>query len=140
MTDYRMDTRSGYPTSGPATQARSSDEERVARIMAHLSAPIAFVLSAGWLSVLGPLVVWALYKNRSPEVRSAAAGAFNFNLSFWVMQVVGWILFITLIGIPVALVIWAVTFVVAAWCHIRGALRAARGQHYEYPFQVRILS
>ena len=115
-------------------------EDRAAGAIAHLSAPIAFVLSAGWLSILGPLIVWFVYRNRSPQVRRAAAGAFNFNVSFWVMQVVGWILVFTLIGIPVALMIWAVTFLVAAWAHLKGALRAWRGRPYEYPFQIRILS
>lgn len=115
-------------------------EDRAASVLAHLSAPIAFVLSAGWLSVLGPLIVWAMYKDRSPMVRHAAAGAFNFNVSFWIMQVIGWILLFTIIGLPIALVIWAVTFLVAAWVHIKGALRAANGRSYEYPFQIRILS
>lgn len=122
----------------PVTPA--DDDDRVAQVLAHLSAPIAFVLSAGWLSVVGPLIVWALYKNRSPQVRSAAAGAFNFNVTFWILQVIGWILVFTVIGIPVALAIWGITFLVAAWCHIKGAIRAARGEHYTYPFQIRILS
>lgn len=117
----------------------SDGADRGARILAHLSAPIAFVISAGWLSVLGPLIVWAVYKDRNPSVRRAAAGAFNFNVGFWLMQVIGWILVFTLIGIPVALLIWGITFVVAAWCHLKGALRAAGGRDYDYPFQIRIL-
>lgn len=120
--------------------AAYDSEDRAAGVLAHLSAPIAFFLSAGWLSIVGPLIVWFMYKGRSPQVRRAAAGAFNFNVSFWVMQVIGWILVFTLIGIPVALVIWGVTFLVAAWCHIKGAIRAWNGRPYEYPFQIRILS
>ena len=142
---YPLDANQGAPrtqepgvTVGDGRQV--SSDERAAAIMAHLSAPIAFVLSAGWLSVVGPLIVWALYKNRSPQVRSAAAGAFNFNVTFWILQVIGWILVFTVIGIPVALAIWGITFLVAAWCHIKGAIRAARGEHYTYPFQIRILS
>lgn len=113
-------------------------DDRVAQMLAHLSAPIAFVLSAGWLSILGPLIVWALYK-RNPQVRRAAASAFNFNVSFWLMQVIGWILVFTIIGIPVALAIWGITFLVAAWCHIKGAMRAANGRPYVYPFQIPVL-
>ncbi|WP_106850071.1 DUF4870 domain-containing protein [Blastococcus sp. Marseille-P5729] len=119
--------------------AAYDSEDRGAGVLAHLSAPIAFFLSAGWLSIVGPLIVWYMYKDRSPQVRRAAAGAFNFNISFWVMQVLGWVLVFTLIGIPVALLIWGVTFVVAAWCHIKGAIRAWNGRPYEYPFQIRIL-
>src|SRR3712207_7429071 len=51
-------------------------------ILAHLSAPIAALLSAGSLSLLGPMLVW-LAKKDDPYARRAAAGAFNFNLSVW---------------------------------------------------------
>ena len=54
------------------------EDSRIAAILAHLSAPIAAVLSAGLLSLLGPLLVW-LVKKDDPFARRAAAGAFNFN-------------------------------------------------------------
>ena len=92
------------------------------------------------MSFLGPLIVWLIYKDRSVAVRRAAAGAFNFNLAFSVLYIVGWILVFTLVGIPVALLLWAVIFLVAAWCHVKGALRSARGETYDYPFQIRILN
>lgn len=31
-------------------------------------------------------------------------------------------------------------FVVSAWCHIKGAVRASNNQPYDYPFQLRVLS
>ena len=100
----------------------------------------ATILSAGWVSFLGPLIVWFIYRNRSAAVRRAAAGAFNFNVAFSILYIVGWVLVLTLVGIPVALVLWAVIFLVAAWCHVKGALRSARGESYDYPFQIRILN
>lgn len=115
-------------------------EERGAAILAHLSAPIAGILSAGSLSLLGPLVVWFIYKDRSPGVRAAAAGAFNFNLSWWLLYWVGWLFFITVIGMLVAVPLWIVISIVALWCHIRGALSASSGRAYRYPFQLRVLS
>ena len=41
-----------------------------------------------------------------------------------------------LIGIPLIIVL----FVVSAWCHIKGAIRAADDRPYDYPFQIRVLS
>ena len=114
-----------YGAEPPVTgQGHLSDDERAASIVAHLSAPAAAILSAGWVSFLGPLIVWFIYKNRSVAVRRAAAGAFNFNVAFSILYIVGWILVFTVIGLPVALVLWLVIFVVAAWCHIKGALRS----------------
>ncbi len=121
------------PAPGQATEARA------ASILAHLSAPLAAFFSAGWLSVLGPLVVWMLYKDRDPVVRQAAAGAFNFNVAFWVVNVLSWLLIITLVGAVVGVPLLVISFLVAAWCHVHGAIRASNGQPYTYPFQLPVL-
>ena len=57
-----------YPTAVPC--GRSS---RIAPILAYLSAPIAALLSAESLSLLGPLLAWLAKKN-DPYARRAAAG------------------------------------------------------------------
>ena len=115
-------------------------EDRTVAMLAHLSALIAAILSAGWLSIAGPLIVWALYKDRSPLARQAAAGAFNFNLAVWAAFIVGWICLFTIVLIPVAVIIWLVAGAAALVCHILGAVRANRGEGYTYPFQIRVLS
>ena len=112
---------------------------RLAAIIAHLSAPIAALLSAGSLSLLGPLLVW-LVKKDDPYARRAAAGAFNFNLSFWLLYLISWLLIITVIGAVVGIPLIIVLFLVSAWCHIKGAIRAANDEPYDYRFQIRVLS
>lgn len=113
-------------------------EERTWMILAHLSAPIAFIVSFGVLSFLGPLLIWFLRKDDSPAIRQVAAGAFNFNLSFWILYVLGWVVGIVTLTLGFLLVIpfWIVIFLVAAYVHIKGALRASRGEAYNYPFQL----
>lgn len=125
-----------YPGGSVSTPPENS---RIAAIIAHLSAPIAAVVSAGSLSLLGPLLVW-LVKKDDPFARRAAAGAFNFNLLFWVLFLVCWLLIFTVIGILVAIPLMLVLFVVSAWCHIKGAVRASNNRPYDYPFQLRVLS
>ncbi|MGE3289307.1 MAG: DUF4870 domain-containing protein [Pseudonocardia sp.] len=122
-----------------ARTAVPSAGTRLAAILAHLSAPIAALLSAGWLSLLGPLLVW-LVKKDDPYARRAAAGAFNFNLAFWLLYLLSWLLIITVVGAVVGIPLLVVLFLVSAWCHIKGAIRAANDQPYDYPFQIRVLS
>lgn len=112
---------------------------RLAAVLAHLSAPIAALLSAGSLSLLGPLLVW-LVKKDDPVARRAAAGAFNFNLSFWLLYLVSWLLIATVVGAIVGIPLIVVLFLVSAWCHIKGAVRASDDRPYDYPFQIRVLS
>ena len=125
------------PDATPA--ATPSGSSRVAAILAHLSAPIAALLSAGSLSLLGPLLVWLLKKD-DPYARRAAAGAFNFNLTFWLLYLVSWLLILTVVGAVIGIPMLVVLFVVSAWCHIKGAVRAADDRPYDYPFQIRVLS
>ncbi len=127
------------PTAEFPPDATLSPGSRVAAILAHLSAPIAALLSAGSLSLLGPLLVW-LVKKDDPYVRRAAAGAFNFNLSFWLLYLISWLLIITVVGAVVGIPLLVVLFLVSAWCHIKGAIRAADDRPYDYPFQIRVLS
>lgn len=124
------------PGYGPSA---APEEERGAAIVAHLSAPIAFVVSAGWLSFVGPLLVWLIYKDKSPLTRRAAAGAFNFNVAFWIVNLIAWVCIFTVIGAVIGIPLLIISFLVAAWTHIRGALRARDGLPYDYPFQLPIL-
>jgi uncharacterized Tic20 family protein len=127
------------PYPDPSRPAAPSSSSRFAAILAHLSAPIAALLSAGSLSLLGPLLVW-LVKKDDPYARKAAAGAFNFNLTFWLLYLISWLLIITVVGAVVGIPMLIVLFVVSAWCHIKGAVRAADDRPYDYPFQIRVLS
>lgn len=127
------------PTSPYAEVPGQAADARTASVLAHLSAPIAALVSAGWLSLLGPLVVYLVYKDRDRVVRRAAAGAFNFNLAFWVLYLISWLLIITVVGALVGVPLLVIGFLVAAWCHVHGAIRAANGQPYSYPFQIPVL-
>ncbi|WP_193128197.1 DUF4870 domain-containing protein [Gulosibacter sediminis] len=116
-----------------------STQARGAAVLAHLSAPIAAIVSAGWLAIVGPLVVWLFSRNNSQFVRVAAAGAFNFQISAWVMSVLGWILCFTVILLPVGILLIVLgnllTFVLGIW----GAVRTSGGYQYKYPWQIPIL-
>ncbi|WP_235856873.1 DUF4870 domain-containing protein [Occultella glacieicola] len=132
---------SQYPATGPGYGDPRNNEgsNKTLAILAHLSPIIAMVLSAGLVSFLGPLLVWLIWKDRGPLVRNAAASSFNFNITVWVVTIVGWICFLTIVLIPVAIVLWAVVWIGQIVLSIIGAMRASNGEVYRYPFQVPIL-
>lgn len=130
---YSAPHQQGYS----APQARGDD--RALAVLAHLSPLIALVLSAGFLSFLGPLLVWLIWRERSDLVRNAAASAFNFNLTVWLASIIAWICLFTVILIPLAIVLWALAGIAQIVLSILGAVRANNGIVYRYPFQVPIL-
>lgn len=91
------------------------------------------------MSLLGPLLVW-LVKKHDPNARRAAAGAFNSNLAYWLLYLVSWLLILTVVGAVVGIPLIVVLFAVSAWCHLKGAIRAADDRPYRYPFQIHVLS
>ncbi len=130
-------TTQPYPGSPPPV---ATGEEKTASIAAHLSAIVAAIVTAGWLSFLGPLIIWAIYKDKSPLVRQAAAGAFNFNVGLWVMNIVAWICLFTVILAPLAVILFVIANVGMVVWHVVAAIRASQGRAYNYPFQIKILS
>ena len=123
----------------PNASSNVSADERTMAILAHLAALIAMVVSAGWLTFVGPLVVWFIYKDKSRFVRNAAAGAFNFNLAMTITSVVAWILCFTIILIPVSIIAFIVVFVMTLVCSIKGAMKASKEGFYHYPFGINLL-
>lgn len=117
-----------------------SGEERMWAIAAHLSAIVAMVVSAGWLSFLGPLLIYVAKKDSSPYVRQAAAQSLNFNVGVWLMSIVGWIFIITVIGIPIGIILIAISFILTVWHHVKATLAASNDRPYYYPFQIKLLS
>ena len=122
-----------------STPARPRGDERALAILAHLSPIIASVLTAGWLSLVGPLVVWLIWKDSSPLVRTASATSFNFNITIWIAQILGWIMIITVVLLPVGLIFLFLPTLLQWIFSILGAVRAAGGQAFKYPFQVPLL-
>lgn len=132
----------GQPVQGGPGPRLAESDERTWMLLAHLSAPIAYIVSLGTLSFLGPLVIWVLRKDDSQAVRTAAAGAFNFNLTFWLLYLLGWVFGILTLTLGFLLVIpfWIVIFLIAVYLHIKGAMSATRGETYIYPFQLKVLN
>lgn len=121
--------------------SRLDGEDKTMMLLAHLSAPASYLLSAGSLPFLGPLLIWLLFKDKSPAVRAASAGAFNFNVTTFVVTALTWLSVILTLGIGLiwAIPILIVVFIVVVWVHVQAVMKTLDGQVYQYPFQVPIL-
>lgn len=135
---YQAPWTAAYQGQAPKTYATA--DERLWSMMAHLSAVIAWVVSAGWLNIAGPFIVWLLQKDRSPFVRNAAAGAFNFTLTMWLVGVLGWVFTITIVGAIIGIPMIIISGIGSIVLGIIGALKAWNGEAYTYPWQLKVLS
>lgn len=120
----------------------SSEQDRTIAMLAHLSPLVLSLVSAGWATIAAPLVFWLIYKDRSPLIRRASAGAFNFTVITWVATIVLWIITIAtlFVGSVVTFPLMGVIWIMQLVCNIYGAMQARRGVMYRYPLEAPILS
>lgn len=129
-----------YGEPRPRAGSLSPDDDRTYAILAHIASPVGMLFSVGWLGFIGPLIVWLLFKDRSPYVREASARSFNFSLGMTIASIVAWICLITVILAPVAAVIWLAVLIMEIYYPIKAAIQASHYQMARYPFSVRLLS
>jgi uncharacterized Tic20 family protein len=99
-------------------------------MIAHLS---ALVPVAGF--ILGPLLIWLSWRDRSAFVAFHAKEALNFNLTVGIAALVCGALVLVGIGVPLLVVL----FVAWVALTLRAASRASEGIGYRYPVNLRLV-
>jgi uncharacterized protein len=104
------------------------------------------VFSAGFLGFLASIVVYVMYKDRGPFVRSHAANSLNVQISMFIWLVVVSVLYVILgivtlgVGFLVFLPIFFVPPVIAGILHVVGAVKAYNGEWWNPPLTPRFVS
>jgi len=111
----------------------SAQEEKTWSILAHLS--IFLNLFTGFLGPVAALVIWLVYRDRSPKVAFHALQSMWYQVAWLVLLGAGWaftgLLMLILIGfllVPVMALLTLVPFVHAAYA----AYRVSRDAEYRY--------
>jgi uncharacterized Tic20 family protein len=127
------------PPAAPAPAPNVGDE-RMWAMLGHLSAFTAFITGIG--CVLGPLIVWLIKRDTMPFAGEQAKEALNFNITCIIAAVVLWIFAIITLGIGLLIVIPLGFALFAAWLvlTIVAAVKANSGEHYRYPFTLRLVN
>ena len=112
--------------SDPVAQTPSNDDRNLA-MLAHLLGIVS--------GFVGALIIWLIKKDQSPFVDEQGKEALNFQITMMIAIVGAWILMFVLIGmllLPLLLVANLVFCVLAA-------VAVSKGEHYKYPFAIRLL-
>ncbi len=112
------------PFPGQKANEPTSDD-RTWALLAHLS-PLL-------LGFIGPLVIWLIYKDKSPFVNDQAKEALNFQLALIIVMV---ICFATCIGALLVPVIGIGALVYS----IMAGIEANKGVYYRYPYTIRMIN
>ena len=115
--------------------AMDTRDERTWSVLAHLS--MFLNLFTGFMGPVAALVIWLVYRDRSPEVAFHALQSMWYQLAWVVILGAGWaltgLLTVVLVGfllIPVMAVLTIVPFVHAGYA----AYKVSDGEDYRYAF------
>lgn len=125
-----MSTPSDQMPPSPPVAAEASSDDRNLAMLTHLSGFI--------FSVIVPLIVWLVHKERTDKAYLAkeAKEALNFQITVLIGYVICWILTIIVIG---ALLTWLLWLVNLVFCII-AAVKVSSDGSYRYPFVLRLLN
>ena len=88
-----------------------------------------------FLGFIGPLIIWLTQKDSSPWAGEEGKEALNFQITVLIGYVVGGVLAVVGIGVLISFAVWIVSLIFG----IMGTMEANKGNHYKYPFALRLI-
>ena len=121
-----------YPTPPPATAPLTN--VRTWTALCHASALLGVLFHFPG-HVLGPLIVWLVKRNDSPEIDAHGKEALNFQISMLIYEAVSLVFCLVLIGFAFLAILWVLNAVFV----IIASVQASEGKFYRYPLTIRFI-
>lgn len=112
------------------TPTTIAPEDRTMASLTHLSGLAGYIIPFG--GVLVPIIIWAV-RSESKVISSIAKQAVLLNVIVFFLFCAGWVLFFTVILIPLVILFWIALGLAAFALPIIGAIKANTGEYYKYP-------
>lgn len=126
-----MENQPPIPPSSPVPF--SDSDARMWAMITHLSALTGMFTLIG--SLVGPISVWQIQKEKSAFIDFHGKEAVNFNITIAIAAGISFVLMILLIGIFLLWIVGAVWLVFT----IIAAIKANNGEYYRYPISIRFI-
>lgn len=123
----------GYQTPGTLAPLETNKDARLWGMLCHLSVLAGYVIPVG--HIIGPLVIWLIKKNEIPFVDEQGKESLNFQITVTLAFIVCIPLIFVLIGIPLLIAVGIADLVLV----IIAAVKTNNGEHYRYPFALRLI-
>ncbi|WP_353809807.1 DUF4870 domain-containing protein [Agromyces sp. SYSU T00194] len=136
MTDPQQPAESAEPAAQPAAPAPLSQSEDIQwASYAHLG---------GILGFLPSLIIWLIFKDRGSFTDTEAKEALNFQITMVMASVAIWILTSILTAISFGILFFLGFLNYAPWIvsvifSIIAFMQVKDGNHYRYPFAIRLI-
>jgi uncharacterized Tic20 family protein len=85
--------------------------------------------------LLGPLILWLVKRDSSPELDAHGKEAVNFQISMLIYNAVAAVFCLILVGFVFLAILWVLNAIFA----IIAAIKASDGEFYRYPMTIRFI-
>ncbi|PYI73707.1 MAG: DUF4870 domain-containing protein [Verrucomicrobia bacterium] len=112
----------------------SSPDVRTWNVLCHATALAGFFVP--WAGhILGPLIVWLVKRNDSPEIDEHGKESLNFQISMLIYNVIAGVLCLVLIGFVILGILHILNLILV----IIASIQASEGKFYRYPLAIRLI-
>ncbi len=99
-------------------------------MLMHLSSLAGYMVP--FLGLALPIVMWVTNKDESPMIDKQGKIILNWIITSTILMVIGVVLTLVLIGIPIVIAVGIAGLVF----NIKGAIKADKGEIYQYPMSI----
>ena len=128
-----METSSPLPQPAPVNVSAIANARTWAAFI-HASALLGvFIHFPGHL--LGPLILWLIKRDDSPELDAHGKEAVNFQISMLIYNAIAAVFCLVLVGFIFLAILWILNAILV----IIAAIQASDGKFYRYPMTIRFI-
>lgn len=125
------------PSAASGGGLMPTSEEKNLAMLAHLTGGLGAIFT-GFLGPLGPMIIWILKREESAFIGEQAREALNFQITLLIIYAAATVLAIVTCGFGILLLF--IPWVLALVFGIVSSLAASKGEHYRYPFNIRLVN
>jgi uncharacterized Tic20 family protein len=85
--------------------------------------------------LIAPLIVWLVFRERSSFVDTEGKEALNFGITL----AIGYVIASVLMAVIIGFFLWPLIWIVSLIFGIIAAMAVNKGEHYRYPFALRLV-
>jgi uncharacterized protein len=134
MTEDDYGTASSEP-DGSYVESEPTSEDKTWAMLCHLSGFLGYFGVIPFASILGPLIVWLLKRDKSSFVDEHGKEALNFQITMSIAYAIVFLLCFVFIGF-LLLPLWGLWLIVLV---VIAAIKASNGEYFRYPLTLRLV-
>ena len=137
------------PSNQRLVDEKADAAEKNYATFTHIAGLIGLADGMGIIALVATIVMWRIKHNESPYLDDHGREAVNFQISVWVLLLVGWAIWglmvaatfgIGVITLPVPVIATVGLFILRLVAGIKAAMAANRGEFYRYPMCFRFIA